>query len=200
MDKQHCLQFLCNLNFLKNFTCSSGKFRTEFTNQIAKSTSPRLSQTTFFAHSGFSFKAGCFIWLFAILWQYFDANIWGFFNFFFNIIIVFYLMSNSWTYLISWPCSFFFLFLLWVRMRVSFYWWWVVERVIFPCTTKKKLRPVLSERCPLLYITVEPCMLLACLNIYMSWSLFWLHNAFLKYFRCLQYRYSCSLTAVNGLS
>ena len=88
--------------------------------------------------------------------HYFDANTWGFLNFFFfNIIIFFYLMSNSWTYLISWPCSFFFLFLLWVRMRVSFYWWWAVERVIFPCTTKKKMHPVLSERCPLLYNTVE---------------------------------------------
>ena len=38
-------QFLiCNLNSSKNFT-----LRTKFTSQIAKSTSPRLSDTTFFA-------------------------------------------------------------------------------------------------------------------------------------------------------
>ena len=34
----------------KTFTCLSGKLRTEFTSLIAKSTSPRLVDTTFFAH------------------------------------------------------------------------------------------------------------------------------------------------------
>jgi len=42
-------QFFCNLNSSKNFTCSSGKLITEFTSSIAKSTSPRLSDSTFFA-------------------------------------------------------------------------------------------------------------------------------------------------------
>ena len=43
-------QFFCNLDFSKNFTCLSGKLRTKFTGPIAKSTSPWLSDTTFFAH------------------------------------------------------------------------------------------------------------------------------------------------------
>ena len=43
-------QFFCNLNSSKNFTCPSGKLITEFTSPIAKSTSPRLMNTTFFAH------------------------------------------------------------------------------------------------------------------------------------------------------
>ena len=42
-------QFYCNWNSLKNFTCVSVKLRTEFTCLIAKSTSPWLSDTTFFA-------------------------------------------------------------------------------------------------------------------------------------------------------
>ena len=40
-------QFLCNLNSLRNFTCPSGKLITEWTSPIAKSTSPGLSDTTF---------------------------------------------------------------------------------------------------------------------------------------------------------
>ena len=36
-------------NFTKNFTCPLGKLRTEFTSPIAKSSSPGLSDTTFFA-------------------------------------------------------------------------------------------------------------------------------------------------------
>ena len=36
-------------NSTKNFTCLLGKLRTEFTSPIAKSTSPGLSDTTFFA-------------------------------------------------------------------------------------------------------------------------------------------------------
>ena len=43
-------QFFCNLNSSKNVTCQSGKLITEFTSPIAKSTSPELSDTTFFAH------------------------------------------------------------------------------------------------------------------------------------------------------
>ena len=42
-------QFFCKLNSSKNFTCPSGKLITEFTSPIAKSTSPGLSDTTFFA-------------------------------------------------------------------------------------------------------------------------------------------------------
>ena len=42
-------QFFCNLNSSKKFTCPSGKLITEFTSPIAKSTSPKLSDTTFFA-------------------------------------------------------------------------------------------------------------------------------------------------------
>ena len=41
-------QFFCNLNSSKNFTSPSGKLGTEFTSPIAKSTSPGLSDTTFF--------------------------------------------------------------------------------------------------------------------------------------------------------
>ena len=43
-------QFFCNLNSSKNITFPSGKLRTEFISLIAKSTSPGLSDTTFFAH------------------------------------------------------------------------------------------------------------------------------------------------------
>ena len=42
-------QFFCNLNSSKIFTCMSGKLITEFTNPIAKFTSPGLSDTTFFS-------------------------------------------------------------------------------------------------------------------------------------------------------
>ena len=42
-------QFFCNLNSSKKFTRPSSKLITEFTSSIAKSTSPRLSDTTFFA-------------------------------------------------------------------------------------------------------------------------------------------------------
>ena len=43
-------QFFCNLNSSKKSTCPSGKLITEFTSPIAKSTSPGLSDTTFFSH------------------------------------------------------------------------------------------------------------------------------------------------------
>ena len=42
--------FFCKLNSSKYFTCPLGKLRTEFTSPIAKSTSPGLSDTTFFVH------------------------------------------------------------------------------------------------------------------------------------------------------
>ena len=42
-------QFFFNLNSSKNITCTLGKLRTEFTSPKAKSTSPGLSDTTFFA-------------------------------------------------------------------------------------------------------------------------------------------------------
>ena len=42
-------QFFCNLNSSKKFTCPSGKLITEFTSAIAKSASPGLSDSTFFA-------------------------------------------------------------------------------------------------------------------------------------------------------
>ena len=42
-------QFFCYSNSSKNITSQSGKIKTEFTSPIAKSTSPRLSDTTFFA-------------------------------------------------------------------------------------------------------------------------------------------------------
>ena len=42
-------QFFCKLNSSNYFTCPSGKLRTEFTSPIAKSTSPGLSDTKFFA-------------------------------------------------------------------------------------------------------------------------------------------------------
>ena len=43
-------QFFCYSNSSKNITCPSGKWKTEFTSLLTKSTSPRLSDTTFFAH------------------------------------------------------------------------------------------------------------------------------------------------------
>ena len=42
-------QFFCCSNSSKNITCLSGKLKTEFTSLIAESTSPGLSDTTFFA-------------------------------------------------------------------------------------------------------------------------------------------------------
>ena len=45
-------QFFCHLNFSKNLTCLLGKLITEFSSPIAKSTSPGLSDTTFFARWG----------------------------------------------------------------------------------------------------------------------------------------------------
>ena len=42
-------QFFCYSNSSKNSNCPLGKLKTEFTSPIAKSTSPRLSDTTSFA-------------------------------------------------------------------------------------------------------------------------------------------------------
>ena len=42
-------QFFCQLNSSKYFTCLLGKLRAEFAGPITKSTSPWLSDTTFFA-------------------------------------------------------------------------------------------------------------------------------------------------------
>ena len=42
-------QFFCFSKSSKKITCPSGKLKTEFTSPIAKSTSPRLLDTTFFA-------------------------------------------------------------------------------------------------------------------------------------------------------
>ena len=49
-------QFFCNIIWIpqKNYSCPSGKLRTEFTGPIAKSTTPMLSDTTFSA---------CWCWL-----------------------------------------------------------------------------------------------------------------------------------------
>ena len=49
-DEQDCIQFFCNLNSPKNFTCPAGKLRREFTSPIAQSTSGRLLDTNFIAH------------------------------------------------------------------------------------------------------------------------------------------------------
>ena len=49
-EEQGEFQFFCNVNFLKKIVCLSGKLRTKFTSPIAKSTSPRLLDMTFFAH------------------------------------------------------------------------------------------------------------------------------------------------------
>ena len=48
-DEQDWLQFFYDLNFPENFAFPSGNLKTEFTNPIAKSTSPGLLETTFFA-------------------------------------------------------------------------------------------------------------------------------------------------------
>ena len=44
-------QFFCYSDSSKNITCPSGKLKTEFTSQIAKSTSPWLSDTKHTEHS-----------------------------------------------------------------------------------------------------------------------------------------------------
>ena len=49
-------QFFCDLNSSKNFSCSAGKVRTEFTISMAKSTSPGLSDSTFFARCSRTLK------------------------------------------------------------------------------------------------------------------------------------------------
>ena len=49
-EEQGEFQFFCNVNFLKKIVCPSGKLRTKFTSPIAKSTSPRLLDMTFFVH------------------------------------------------------------------------------------------------------------------------------------------------------
>ena len=54
-DGQNWLQFFCNLNSPKTFASQLGRFRTEFTSPIAKSTSPGLLDTTFIAR--------CDVWL-----------------------------------------------------------------------------------------------------------------------------------------
>ena len=56
--------FLCYLNSSKNITCPSGKLKTEFTSPIGKSTSPRLSDTSFFA---LCYQMGIFL-RYAICW------------------------------------------------------------------------------------------------------------------------------------
>ena len=50
-DEHDWLQFFCNLNSPKIFTCPLGNLRTEFTIliHVAKSTCPRLSDMPFFA-------------------------------------------------------------------------------------------------------------------------------------------------------
>ena len=59
-------QFFCYSNSSKNITCPSGKLKTEFTSPIAKSTSPGLSDTTFFARCSSISK--CFLeWLLVTL-------------------------------------------------------------------------------------------------------------------------------------
>ena len=58
---QRLLQYFCNLNSPKNFTCPSGKLKTEFTSLIAKSTSPGYwTQRSFHAEGGnFNFTVNC---------------------------------------------------------------------------------------------------------------------------------------------
>ena len=53
-DEQDWLQFFCNLNSPKNYTCLSGKLRTKFTRLIAKYTSPQNAKKVSFTacHSG----------------------------------------------------------------------------------------------------------------------------------------------------
>ena len=57
-------QFFCSLNSSKNSTCPFAKLITELTSPIAKSTSPRLLDTNFFARWGLSMH---FVFLKAIL-------------------------------------------------------------------------------------------------------------------------------------
>ena len=55
-DEQDCIQFFCNLNSQKNFTCPVGKLRTEFTSPIAQSSSARPSDMIFVAHWDFKWE------------------------------------------------------------------------------------------------------------------------------------------------
>ena len=61
IDEQDWLQFFCNLNSPQKITCWSGRLRTEFTSQIAKSISPRLLDTTFFA-CRMGYSSPFFLW------------------------------------------------------------------------------------------------------------------------------------------
>ena len=49
LDEQDWLQFFCELNVPKYFTCPLDKLRKVFTSLIAKSTSPQLLDMNFFA-------------------------------------------------------------------------------------------------------------------------------------------------------
>ena len=77
-------QFFYKFNTSKYFTCPLGKLRTEFTSPIVKSTSPRLSDSTFFARcslpSYFLFK----IWLFwpSSPWNESNDPSWGGYGYF----------------------------------------------------------------------------------------------------------------------
>ena len=55
--KTFVFQYFVILILRKIFACPSGKLSTEFTSPIAKSTSPRLSDMTFFAHWSKLWKA-----------------------------------------------------------------------------------------------------------------------------------------------
>ena len=68
-------KFFCKLNSSKYFTCPSGKLRTEFTSPIAKSTSPGLSDTTFFARWSVQITVHIF-WSFPIPRKVMARTIW----------------------------------------------------------------------------------------------------------------------------
>ena len=66
-------QFFCYSNSSKNISYPLGKLKTEFTCPIAKSTSPGLSDTTFFARWGDATKFSKTNWLVIGLIEYFDC-------------------------------------------------------------------------------------------------------------------------------
>ena len=62
-------QFFFYSNCSKNITCPSGKLKAKFTGPIAKSTSPGLSDTTFFARSDYLIYYVILSETYQMLWQ-----------------------------------------------------------------------------------------------------------------------------------
>ena len=92
-------QFLCDLDSSKNFTCPSGKLITEFSSLIAKPTSPRLLETTFFAR--------CYVQNFGVTNKEHYRMLWYFLQWSILYHVAVYLDSIQWVLIsatINEPC------------------------------------------------------------------------------------------------